>query len=186
MYRLIDLSLFCRTLLLIRHEHKTKLQFPCSAQHSLKPAEGLWFNAFYVHNNALLECLHHFDPIFSKSDETCGCCTLSVDYEGFIQQKWEKEAVGCGGLSAALVTKAAELKDRKGLLRYMWHIVYILTAYVHLGRCKTFAHPDSRFKEQKAIVIFFFFLRVALKAVIFSHSTLSGCVLSSSPVEMLL
>lgn len=37
----------------------------------------------------------------------------------------------------------------------MWHIVYILTAYMHLGRCKTFAHPDSRFKEQKAIVFFF-------------------------------
>lgn len=91
--------------------------------------------------------------------------------------------MGCGGLSAALVTKAAELKDRKGLLRYMWHIVYILTAYMHLGRCKTFAHPDSCFKEQKAII---FFLRVALKAVIFSHSTPSGFVLSSSPVEMLL
>lgn len=36
----------------------------------------------------------------------------------------------------------------------MWHIVYILTAYMHLGRCKTFAHPDSCFKEQKAIVFF--------------------------------
>lgn len=79
--------------------------------------------------------------------------------------------------------KGSRIKDRKGLLQYMWHIVYILTAYMHLGRCKTFAHPDSRFKEQKAILFFFC---VALKAVIYSHSTPSGFVLSSSPVEMLL
>lgn len=33
----------------------------------------------FVCKNALLESLHYFDPIFSKSNEACGCCTLSVD-----------------------------------------------------------------------------------------------------------